>query len=99
MQSYLDSPKTLGELQDAVREPKKGYDIHHIVEQASARDYGYPNSMINAPQNLVRIPRYKHWELNSWYETPNRDLGRLTPWTCPDLVERLSLCDGHLGLE
>jgi putative transposase len=20
-------------------------------------------------------------------------------WTCPDLVERLSLCDGHYGLE
>ena len=20
-------------------------------------------------------------------------------WTCPDLVERLSLCDGHFGLE
>lgn len=25
--------------------------------------------MINAPENLVRIPRYKHWEINAWYDT------------------------------
>jgi hypothetical protein len=58
---------------------KKGYDIHHIVEQASARDYGYPSSMINAPQNLVRIPRYKHWEINAWYGKPNGSFGGVAP--------------------
>jgi hypothetical protein len=79
MQSYLDPPKTLRELRDAVREPKKGYDTHHIVEQGSAAEYGFPRSVIDAPENLVRIPRYKHWEINAWYETKNEEFGWRTP--------------------
>jgi hypothetical protein len=79
MQSYFDPPKTLRELQEAVQEPKKGYDIHHIVEQGSAESGGFPRSMIDASENLVRIPRYKHWQLNSWFETPSKQFGGMSP--------------------
>jgi hypothetical protein len=81
MQSYLDPPKTLRELQDAALNPKKGYDIHHIVEQGSAERDGFPRSVIDASDNLVRIPRYKHWQINSWYETRNDKYGGLSPRT------------------
>ena len=35
--------------------------------------------MIDAPDNLVRIPTFKHWELNAWYQTPNADYDLLSP--------------------
>jgi hypothetical protein len=35
--------------------------------------------MIDAPENIVSIPRMKHWEINAWYQTPNREFDRLTP--------------------
>ena len=37
------------------------------------------NSMIHAPDNLVRIPRFKHWEITSWYMTKNKDCKGLPP--------------------
>jgi hypothetical protein len=63
--AYLDEPKSLAELQANIRKPAKGYDIHHIVEKAPARSEGYPESMIEGPENLVRIPTLKHWEVNA----------------------------------
>jgi hypothetical protein len=33
----------------------------------------------DAPDNLVRIPRWKHWEINSWYQTKNEDYGSMSP--------------------
>jgi hypothetical protein len=77
--SYFDPPKSLEELQQAASEPRSGYDIHHIVEQSSAASDGYPRDMIDAPENRVSIPRWKHWEINGWYETPNKDYGGETP--------------------
>jgi hypothetical protein len=79
IQAYLDPPKTLKELQEAASTPKKGYDIHHIVEQASAEQDKFPRSMIDGPENRVRIPRYKHWEINSWYGRPNKNFGGQSP--------------------
>ena len=79
VESYADPPKSLEELQDAVSTPATGYDIHHVVEQTPAVQDGFPRSMIDAPDNLVRIPTFKHWELNAWYQTPNADYGRLSP--------------------
>jgi hypothetical protein len=35
--------------------------------------------MIHGPDNLVRIPRFKHWEINSWYMTKNRAYEGLSP--------------------
>jgi hypothetical protein len=79
IEAYLDPPKSLEELQQAVSDPKKGYDIHHIVEKTSAEQDGFPTSMIHGPENLVRIPRFKHWEINSWYLTKNKDYQGLSP--------------------
>jgi hypothetical protein len=77
--AYLDPPKTLEELQQAVSTPQKGYDIHHIVEQTSAEQDGFPRSQIDAPDNLVRIPTYKHWEVTAWYQTRSFKFDDLSP--------------------
>ncbi|MBV9065730.1 MAG: hypothetical protein JOZ84_10325 [Methylobacteriaceae bacterium] len=77
--SYFDSPRSLEELQRNVGDPAPGYDIHHIVEQTPAEQDGFPRSQIDAPENLVRIPRLRHWEINGWYQTPNQAFDWLTP--------------------
>jgi hypothetical protein len=79
VRAYLDPPKTLAELQQAVSTSKPGYDIHHIVEKTSAEQDRFPRDMINAPENLVLIPRFKHWELTGWYMTRNKDYDGLPP--------------------
>jgi hypothetical protein len=79
IKAYLDPPKSLEELQQAVSESKKGYDIHHIVEQTPAKNDKFPDSKIQAPENLVRIPRFKHWEISSWYGRPNKIFGNKSP--------------------
>jgi hypothetical protein len=78
--AYLDPPKSLEELQQAAASGSKlGYQIHHIVEQKSAEDDKFPRSMIDAPENLVRIPKYRHWEINGWFGRPNKDFGKKSP--------------------
>jgi hypothetical protein len=77
--AYFDPSKSLQELQDAANNPEKGYDIHHVVERNSAKNDGSEADLIDAPENLVRMPRWKHWEINSWYQIPNDDYGGLTP--------------------
>ena len=79
VKAYFDDPKTLGELQNAVKTPETGYDIHHIVERATGAPDGSEAGKINGPDNLVRIPTMKHWELNGWYDTGNEDYGGMTP--------------------
>ena len=79
IEAYQDEPRDLEELQRAVAERRSGYDIHHIVEQTPAEDDGFPRSRIDAPENLVRIPTLKHWEINGWFSTPNEDYGGLSP--------------------
>ncbi len=80
IRSFQDAPKSLGELHDGVfQADKRGYDIHHIVERASARNDNYSDSVINRADNLVLIPRYKHWQINSWFETPEKNFDGLTP--------------------
>jgi hypothetical protein len=69
--AYGDKPKFLDQLQREANEPKLGYDIHHIVEQTPARQDGFPESRIEGWRNRVRIPTYKHWEINAWYAKPN----------------------------
>lgn len=66
-------------MQKAASTPEKGYDIHHIVEQGPAEGYGFPREAIDSAENLVRIPRFKHWEINAWYQTPNEDYGNRSP--------------------
>lgn len=79
VRASFDPPRSLQELQEAARTPEKGYDIHHIVERATRNPDGSEDAMINAPDNLVRIPRWKHWELNAWYENRSDNFGGLSP--------------------
>ena len=75
----LDPPKSLDELQQAVASPKAGYEIHHIVEQTPAEQDGYRRSLIDGPENLVRIPTLKHREITAWYQTKNDQFDGLSP--------------------
>jgi len=79
IKAYLDPPMTLAELQAAASKPATGYDIHHIVEQAQAEKDRYPRSMIDAPDNLVRVPTLKHWQITGWYMTRSERFGGLSP--------------------
>ncbi len=77
--AYRDPPKSLDELRESAATPRAGYDRHHIVEQTPAAQDGYPRHMIDAPENLVRIPRLKHREINGWYQTKSKDFGGMSP--------------------
>jgi hypothetical protein len=79
LQTALENPKSLEELQRAANEPAPGYQIHHIVEQQAAAADGDSQEMINSPDNLVRIPTMKHREITGWYMTSNRRFGDLSP--------------------
>jgi hypothetical protein len=79
VQSYNDPPKTLEELQRSVSQPELGYDIHHVVERTQAGREGFTQEQIDNPNNLVRIPTMKHWEINAWYQTANPDFEGMTP--------------------
>ena len=72
IKAYLDGPKSLEELQREVGKPEEGYDVHHIVEQTPARDHKeIPDALIDGPDNLVRVPRLKHWEITGWFMRGN----------------------------
>lgn len=80
IKAYLDGPKSLDELQGDVGTKKKGYDVHHIVEQTAADREGHSGADINGPDNLVSIPRLKHWEITGWFMSgENDDYGDLSP--------------------
>jgi hypothetical protein len=79
IESYLDPPKTLEELQQADLTRKKGYDVHHIVEQTPAAQDHFPREDIDAPENRVLIPRMKHWEITAWYAKQNKLYGGQSP--------------------
>lgn len=80
VEAYLDPPKSLKELQDAVSTPRIGTEEHHIVEKTQARREGYPESMIESPENKVRISTFKHWLITAFYQnkaggiSPRKDL-------------------------
>jgi hypothetical protein len=79
IKAYLDPPKTWEELQQDALNPQPGYDIHHPVEQTPARQAGFPESQIDGPENRLRIPTMKHWQITGWYATPNEEYGGLSP--------------------
>ena len=51
------------------------------MERTPARNDGFSQPEINAPENRVRIPTLKHWELNAWYGSRNEDFGGVSPRT------------------
>ena len=77
--AYREPPRSLEELRQAVANPRPGFDNHHIVEQTPARQDGFPESRIRGPDNVVRIPTYRHWEITAWYATKNPKFGGLSP--------------------
>ncbi|MEJ0075985.1 MAG: hypothetical protein WDO17_11155 [Alphaproteobacteria bacterium] len=79
IETQLDPPKTLQELQDAVHVDRPGTQIHHIVEQGPAEREGFARSKIDAPDNLVRISKQKHQEISEWFSTKNVRYGLGTP--------------------
>jgi hypothetical protein len=79
IESYNDEPKSIEELQRNVSLWRLGYDNHHIVEQSQAKADKYPSEMIDGPENVVSIPRMKHWDINKWYQTENPDYDWQTP--------------------
>jgi hypothetical protein len=84
IRSYLDAPKSLEELRSGVDDSQVGYQIHHIVEgqygsiseESNARRFGH---RLEARENLVRIPKWKHVLISSWYSTSNEAYGYTTP--------------------
>jgi hypothetical protein len=73
--TYNQPPKSLEELKSDVDIWRAGTDVHHIVERVS----GFSREVIDSPDNLVRIPRMKHHEINGWYQEPNPDFGWQSP--------------------
>ncbi|MCB8839325.1 hypothetical protein [Aurantimonas sp. VKM B-3413] len=81
IEASIDGPKSLDELRRAVKEQdgRKGTHVHHIVEKASAEQDGFPKSMIEGENNLVRIPRYQHENISAWYQRRNPDYDWQSP--------------------
>ncbi len=79
VKAYFDETRTLDELRHAARKRVKGYDIHHIVERATAAPDGLENDFLEGPENLASIPTVRHWRLNQWYETGNEAYDWLAP--------------------
>ena len=75
-----DSPRILDDLIEGAQEkgPRQGYDNHHIIEQGP-QNGDVPPDIIEAPHNVVRIPRYRHWQINKYYSQPQEECGGLTP--------------------
>jgi hypothetical protein len=77
--AFLEKPQTLEELQTRANDPKEGYQIHHIVEQTPTGKEGFPKEKIESPENKVRISTIRHWEISSWYSTPNGEYKGMSP--------------------
>jgi hypothetical protein len=79
IRAFLDLPDSLQNLQINVGYPRAGTQVHHIVEQTSAEDDGFPRSLIDGRDNLVRISTMRHRQITTWYQTPNPKYGGLSP--------------------
>ena len=77
--SYLDPPKSLEELQEAALNPRLGYHRHHNVEKDAARKDGFSDELINSRDNMVLVPALKHIKITTWYQTKNERFGGLSP--------------------
>jgi hypothetical protein len=79
VEAYCGPPRPMEQLQRDAAMPKFGYEIHHNVEQTPARQDHFSRREIDAPDNLLRIPRLKHWEITGWFATRNRSYDMMTP--------------------
>ncbi|MGO9007605.1 MAG: hypothetical protein ACLQIQ_08640 [Beijerinckiaceae bacterium] len=79
IKAYFQGPKTLEELQADALNPETGYDTHHFVEKGQAEKDGIPESVWDGPENRLRVPTLKHWQITGWYMTKNDDYDGLSP--------------------
>jgi hypothetical protein len=79
IEAYCGPPRPMQQLQRDALWPKPGYEIHHNVEQTPARQDHFSRREIDAPDNLLRIPRLKHWEITGWFATRNDSYGMISP--------------------
>lgn len=75
MDAYMSPAKSLPQLQRDALSPARGYDIHHIVERTGALRDGFSRSTVDGPDNLVRIPKFRHWDLTSKIMRRDKALG------------------------
>jgi hypothetical protein len=77
-QASKDPPKTLTELQTPPTENFSGYDRHHLVQQNPGNVAKSPGNVrvdkfgryaLDAPSNLVWIPRSKHQLITDYYNS------------------------------
>lgn len=78
----FDPPLALDELieqtqTDALRK-HAGYEMHHIVEQGPNAGV-FSTEQLESPQNVVRIPYYRHRDISDYYSTKQDELGDQTP--------------------
>jgi len=69
----------LEQLQRDATMPMRGYNIHHNVEQTPARQDHFSRKQIDAPDNLLRIPQLKHWEVTGWFARRNPIYNDMSP--------------------
>ena len=78
----LDPPKTLAEMQTPPTQNALGYERHHIVEQNPDNIAKTPvevvvekfgRQAIDAPSNLVWVPRLKHELITAYYNGTDKD--------------------------
>jgi hypothetical protein len=79
IQAYCGPPRTMEQLQRDATMPKRGYEIHHNVEQTPARQDHFSRKQIDAPDNLLRIPQLKHWEVTGWFARRNPAYDHMSP--------------------
>jgi hypothetical protein len=80
--SRFDSPVSLEELIKQTQTDRArslpGYETHHIVERGP-NEGEFSEEQLEGPENVVRIPYYKHRDISDLYSTKNDSLGGLTP--------------------
>lgn len=80
MKTANDPPGSLRELQDRATLPSEpGYENHHVVGQFNENRKQFSSARVDAPDNLVRIPRLKHIDISGWYSRPNPDYKGRSP--------------------
>jgi hypothetical protein len=74
-----DAPKDWEDLKSNVGMGRLGYDDHHLAEEAAARRAGFPEELIQGNDNLVSIPRMKHWAINGYMSRVDPELNDMSP--------------------
>lgn len=75
VKSYVDPPQSPESLQRSHLRSEAGYEDHHNVEKAAAARDGFPRSMIKSRTNVLRIPKFKHWEVTGEFMVVRKELG------------------------